>query len=277
MTTRHNTCTNPGVKVNTTGWSGGAAPTRVTGLTGYNRTTGARYTGGSFLQTPAGAAAPGDVVTVSFDVLTEVFDDPSIDLYMFATRSAGGDVQIGAIDHPTLTNNVVSRFAITRTCPALTTGVYALADSINMVISPTVATAVLIEVAASAGTYFDGDTTPGGSWDGTNGLSASTLSSGITQAIGTAVETDTARPLGRTKTRALGPATETDTAQPISRRKTRSVGTAVETDTAMPLGGAQLPVGQGPRETTRAPVGRDVAVTPVGRDIQRSPVGRSLP
>src|SRR5678815_216831 len=271
MTTRHNKCTNPAVSVNTTGWGGGSAPTRVTGLAGYNRTTGARYTSGSFIQTPAGAAAPGDVVTISLDILTEVFDDPSIDLYMFATRSAGADVQTGAIDHPTLTNNVVSRFAITRTCPALTTGVYVIVDSINMVISPTVATAVLTEVAGSAGAYFDGDS-PAATWDGTTGLSASTLSSGITQAVGTAAETDTALALARLKTRALGTAAENDTALPIGRRKRRTLGTAIETDTALPI--------IGPPQTERTitalaePRGRWSAQPPRGRWTADEPRGR---
>lgn len=173
---RHNLCPNPAISVDITGWSGGTVPARVTGLVGYNRPTGARYTGGSFLRTPACAAGPGDTVTVAFDILTEAFDDPSIDLYLYATRSAGGDVQVGAIDHPTLTHNVVSRFAITRACPALTTGVYALADGINMVISPTIVTACLAELSPTADTYFDGDVPgpPTSTWDGATGLSTST-------------------------------------------------------------------------------------------------------
>ena len=172
--TRHNSCPNPASSVNITGWTGGSVPAQAIGLVGMSRTTGARYTSGSFFQTPTAAANPGDTVTISVDVLTEVFDDPSIDLYMFAKRSAGGDVQIGAIDHPTLTHGLVSRFAITRTCPALTTGVYVVADGINMVISPTVVTGCLVEISPTADPYFDGDS-PLGAWDGTPGLSTSTL------------------------------------------------------------------------------------------------------
>lgn len=177
MPTRHNTCTNPACGTNTTGWGGGSAPTRVTGLVGYQRTTGARYTAGGFLTTPAGACAPGDQITISLDILTEVFDDPSVDVYLFVTRSAGGDVQVGAVDHTSLTHGVLARLAITRTCPANTTGAYVIVDSVNMVISPTVVTAVLTEVSAAAGAYFDG-TVPGNpisTWDGTPELSASTF------------------------------------------------------------------------------------------------------
>lgn len=174
MPTRHNLCPNPAASINTTSWTGGSAPARVTGLVGYQRSTGARYTAGGYLIPPASAANPGDTVTISLDILTEVFDEPTVDLYVYATRSAGGDVQVGAVEHTSLVHGVVSRLAVTRTLPALTTGVYLVVDSINMVISPTVATAVLVEIAAAADTYFDGDS-PGAFWDGTIGLSPSTL------------------------------------------------------------------------------------------------------
>lgn len=306
MTARHNTCVNPACKVDASGWTGASTPTRVTGLAGMNRTTGARYTAGGYTQTPVGAASPGDVVTMSLDVLTEVFDDPSVDVYFFVTRSAGGDAQVGAFDSTTLTNNVVKRLSITRTCPANTTGAYLIVDGVNMVISPTSYTALLIEVSPIADSYFDGDS-PGASWDGANGLSASTLSGEITQpispasetdaaqplgrakgrAVGQAGEADTAQPVGRTKTRALGIATTAEVAQPIGRLKTRAIGTvaAVETaqplarakartigvageaDTAQPLGGAPASSGVGPRYTSRTPVGRHLQTTPAGRSL----------
>lgn len=177
MATRHNACPNPACGMSVAGWGGGVVPSRVTGLVGYGRTTGARYTGGSFLRTPTGAAGPGDTVTASLDVLTEAFNDPSVDVYLYATRSAGGDVQVGAVINTSLILGVVARLSITRTCPALTTGVYMIVDSINMALSPVVATAVLVEVTPSAGSYFDG-TAPGpplSGWDGTPELSPSTL------------------------------------------------------------------------------------------------------
>lgn len=177
MATRHNTCINPGCGASVSGWTGGSVPAPVAGLVGMGRTTGARYTAGGYIQTPGGAAGPGDVLTMGVDVLTEVFSDPVVDVYFFVTRSAGGDAQVGALETHSLVNGVVSRLVITRTCPANTTGAYMIIDGINMVISPTSATALLTEVAASDLGYFDG-TVPGpptSSWDGTAELSASTL------------------------------------------------------------------------------------------------------
>lgn len=53
--------------------------------------------------------------------------------------------------------------------------------------------------------------------------------------LGTASETDTAQPLGRTKTRALGLASETGTAQALGRAKSRAAAMASETDMAVGL------------------------------------------
>ena len=57
---------------------------------------------------------------------------------------------------------------------------------------------------------------------------------GTTQAIGTALETDTALPLGITL--AIGTATETDTAQPIQLITTQGIGLALEIEVALPIG-----------------------------------------
>lgn len=62
-----------------------------------------------------------------------------------------------------------------------------------------------------------------------------------TKAVGQASETSTAQPLGRTKTRALGVTTTTETAQPFGKAKTRALGTAVEVNAAQPLGGQVAP------------------------------------
>ena len=125
------------------------------------------------------------------------------------------------------------------------------------------------------GTYAVGLSAPGGqTWV----MAAVEVKapSGFSQAIGTALEVDTALPLGRSKTRALGIVLEADTALPISRRKTRALGTATETDIALPLGGAQAPLGAGPRTTASTPQGRHLARTPTGRHIQSTPIGRRL-
>lgn len=63
---------------------------------------------------------------------------------------------------------------------------------------------------------------------------------GLTQAVGVAAETNAARPFGKTKTRAVGVATETSAAQPLGKTKTRAVGAAGETSTAQPLGRTKI-------------------------------------
>lgn len=55
------------------------------------------------------------------------------------------------------------------------------------------------------------------------------------RALGTAIETDAAQPLGRVKVGQLGMATEVDSSRPFSRRKRRALGMATETDTAQPI------------------------------------------
>lgn len=78
-------------------------------------------------------------------------------------------------------------------------------------------------------------------------LSASTLilaslvalepTSGTSQmgAAGTAAETDSALPLGKSKRKALGLSTSVDAAQVLVRRKAKTLGVAAQTGTALPL------------------------------------------
>lgn len=130
-------------------------------------------------------------------------------------------------------------------------------------------------IVGAAATYAMGMTAPGSQTWVLAGVEIQG-SSGITAAVGTASETDSAIALGRTRSRTLGVAVETETALPIGRRKSRTLGVAIETDTALPLGGAQQATGRGPRETARTPLGRDIQRTPP-RTTQRTPLGRSLP
>jgi hypothetical protein len=289
MATRHNTCVNPACKVDVSGWAGASTPTRVTGLAGMNRTTGARYTAGGFIQTPAGAAAPGDVVTMSLDVLTEVFDDPSVDVYFFVTRSSGGDAQVGALESTTLNFGVVKRFAITRTCPANTTGAYMIVDGVNMVISPTNYTALLTEVAPAADTYFDGDS-PGASWDGTPGLSASTFQdvvdltfTGTLPELTGAFAVDALDDVQLAGTLpALTAAFTVDatsdlvlTAQLPAMAAAFTIGALSDITLAGLLpalvghltDGSDVSKGVGSRDTARTPGGRHVHTTPAGRSV----------
>lgn len=177
MTTRHNLNINPAAKNNITNWaqSGAATPAQATGLSGATsaRTTGAKWTTGTYQTTAFGAATPGTTYTVSMDVLTASFNQTSKTLYMNWSRSSGGDLQQTTAT-VSLTAGTWSRVSVTGVAPALATGVGLLLDGINASVSNMTITGVLAEAAGSAGTYFDGDSASS-SWDGTAGNSASTF------------------------------------------------------------------------------------------------------
>lgn len=59
--------------------------------------------------------------------------------------------------------------------------------------------------------------------------------SGLTGAAGTAVESDSALSVGKTKRKAGGVAAETSTAQPVGRQKSKTLDAPSETDTAVAL------------------------------------------
>lgn len=91
----------------------------------------------------------------------------------------------------------------------------------------------------AAGTYAMGMTAPGSQTWVLAGIEIQG-SSGVTQAIGVAVETDSARALGRTKVRAVGISTEADASQALGRRKTRALGATAVTETAIPIGRSKM-------------------------------------
>lgn len=178
MATRHNLSQNPACSINITGWQnqGALPPTRVTGLAGFPTTTGARYdTAGTFLRTQLGTCLPAVEYTLSCYILADNFTANG-NIYIEWTLSAGG---------PTYTQTpytaplgVVTRISITGTAPANTLSAAIIIDGGNFASTPRTVTAVLIEAApAPPGVYFDGST-PGATWDGTPGLSASTLTDG---------------------------------------------------------------------------------------------------
>jgi hypothetical protein len=170
MATRHNICTNPCASVAITGWvSNGTAPTRSTGLTGFpDRTTGATYTNGTALGGPIVAVTAGQTVTLSAYVRSNTFNTNAGTVY---AQWSGGGSSSSAF---TLTAGVVKRISITATVPSGQTSVQIIMDGQNFASSSYDLTECLYEVAGSLGTYFDGDTA-GATWDGTTGLSASTL------------------------------------------------------------------------------------------------------
>jgi hypothetical protein len=235
MADRVNLCDNPALKNNNTGWGGGSTPTRSTGLTGLPRTTGAHYTANGYAQTPTAVAAPATVYTASLYLQNNTgFSLGFKTIYLAFTRSAGGDdfSQTKSVELPT----GVTRIDFTGTSPALTTGLYVIVDSFNASLGSGVElTACLIEQAGALDTYFDGDTA-GASWDGSDGNSTSTLSTGLTQALPVAVDTSTAVTLGRMKSRALPVAAETSSGLTIIGSKMRALPTVAEVDTSITLG-----------------------------------------
>jgi hypothetical protein len=235
MPVRHNLCVNPYLKNNATGWGGGGGmtPTRadLTGL-GFGRTWGARVdTGGSYVRTASGAITAGQTYTISFYIRPDTTFSGSF--YLTWVNGSGSDVDFTQIAYSASSGTVtrVSGSGTTAHGDAVT--LQAIIDGTNRYISQ-----VLIELGTPADSYFDGDDTSlGGSWDGADGNSASTLSPGQTVILGQAVETSSALGLaGRAKTRTLGQPSETSTALTLgARAKKRTLGQALELDTALAL------------------------------------------
>ena len=175
--TRHNACPNPACGANVTGWSGGGgAPVRVTGVTGPPVSSAARYTTAGFVRLPTGVAAPGLAYTLSVYIKNNTgafhFGKP---MFFSCTRSAGGDDFQAGTDTPPMDIGATVRAVITRTTPALTTGVYLIIDSMPGDVGAGLdLTAVLYEEGAAVDTYFDGNT-EGAAWDGAVHNSASTF------------------------------------------------------------------------------------------------------
>jgi hypothetical protein len=173
VTTRHNLNINPAAKSNITNWqqSGAVAPAQATGLSGTVRTTGAKWTTGTYQTTAFGAASAGVSYTVSAYFLTASFPQSGKTLYL-NWNGAGTQTNAKTV---ALTDGVWTRLEVTGTAPAGTTGVGLLLDGINASVSAMTITGVLAEASsAAADTYFDGDST-NATWDGTSGNSASTL------------------------------------------------------------------------------------------------------
>jgi hypothetical protein len=173
---RHNTCLNPALKSDATGWGGNSTPTRtdVTGE-GFSRQYAARYTSGTFTRSAPGAASPGLAYTLSVYVwMDSAFAHVTGTIYVEWRKANDDIIQYDSTGYD-VPGRVVSRISVTATAPALTAKAHIITDGVNFASSPSDFTMVLIEQAASLDSYFDGDTTPGGSWDGADGNSASTL------------------------------------------------------------------------------------------------------
>lgn len=192
MATRHNTCRNPGLKVDNTGWTDTpTSPLRVTGLTGFPRTTGARLDNGSLLKTQVGSVTAGLTYTLSCYMRPEVVSRTG-PYYIEWTNGVGGKTYTTSSFN--IPSGTVTRLSLTDVAPAGAVTAAMMFEGGSYSFNPTVATAVLIEESGSAGTYFDGDTS-GAAWDGTDGLSASTLTDIINLVIANASQAQSAQSL----------------------------------------------------------------------------------
>lgn len=246
--TRHNLCTNPSAKSAATGYSGTASATRTTGLAGFPRTTGMTAAGTGFIQSPTVACAPGDLLVVSFSTVSLSTLGTKTTFCAF-TRSAGGDDFSQTF---TVTADATIRRAVfTATAPANATGVYLLFDGIT---TGTVMAAVMYEPGNVDGGYADGDTS-GWSWDGTDGLSASSENSGSDIAVsgtlgssGSLTGTTTTR---RAKTGTLGSAGSLTAVVATSNRAVAGTFSSAGSLMGIASGGDAPAVAPGSWETLR--------------------------
>lgn len=250
MADRHNLCVNPSLTNNATGWGGGGTPVRtdVTGL-GFLRNWAARYSSGTFVTSPTGAATVGQTYTVSGYVRPQTFQ---ISGTVWIDWVDGGGSSVGSSNQGfTAPAGSVTRISMTGTAPSGAVGARLVITGEDFSINTTDVTAVLIEQAASALDFFDGDS-PSASWDGTAGNSASTL------AGGSAVSGDVSQTITGTVTAtganaAVGAASQTVTAALTAAGANAAVGAVSQTVTAtLTAAGANAAVGGATSTTTAA-------------------------
>lgn len=237
MTTRQNLCPNPALKNDTTDWGRGGlpAPTRLTGVSGFPRTTAARYTSGgsgNFFRTPKATVTAGQTYTLS--VYIESDGNTTGTFYAVPINGSGGDINFSNSKSYSTTGGTPTRIYIENvTMPAGTVAVDMLVDQIINV----TATCCLVEQVAAIDTYFDGDSS-GGSWDGTPGNSTSTLTSGTSYNADATSATSTADSAGANLVR-QGAATSTTSASDTAVAARTTYGAATSTtstsDTATAL------------------------------------------
>lgn len=175
---RSNLSLNPCLSVNSTDWTNygsGSVPTRAIGVTGFpDRTTAALYTSDGFIPTAPtalGACSPGLPYTLSVYVKLTV---PWTGTAYVEWLGGGGGVLTYDSDAFSLTANVASQVWLTKTAPASTAACRMIVENLSMGTNTCYVSQMLIEQSATLNSYGDGDS-PGWTWDGTAGNSASTL------------------------------------------------------------------------------------------------------
>jgi hypothetical protein len=178
VSVRHNACPNPATANDVTGWtSNGLDPTRtdVTGL-GFVRTWAAKYTDGSVLFSPQGAASAGQAYTVSVYARPISF---TINGSIFIEFLDSGHSSLAFSSSGfTAPANGVTRISQSDTAPTNTAYVRIVITGENYASNATYYSQCLIEQSGSLNAWFDGDSS-GASWDGTAGSSTSTLSDSV--------------------------------------------------------------------------------------------------
>jgi hypothetical protein len=171
---RHNLCPNPSLDVSNSGWGGGETPVRTdVSAQSFPRNWAARYTTSTFLLGPAGAASAGSTYTLSAYVRFDSFA-PTGTLAIQWNDSGGSEISETTISFPTVSAATVTRISISGTAPASTASMRLLHFGENYAVNALSVTAVLYELGGSLQSFFDGGSV-GASWDGTTGLSTSTL------------------------------------------------------------------------------------------------------
>lgn len=173
-----NLCPNPAAKNDLTGYTGTSGQTRVTGLTGFPRTTGLHFSGNGYVQTPAGVRAAGDTTHVSFYIANNTGFVQNNKTVYISYHTSGGD-QFPETFQYSLAIGEKKRVTATSTVPAPTgtTGVYLVIDSLNGALGSGFDISCVMFDPDGINTYNDGDSS-GWVWDGADGNSSSQPSSG---------------------------------------------------------------------------------------------------
>lgn len=169
MTVRRNAAPNPACSVTAAGWVGPAGWARATGLTDLPRTTG--FVG----DTPGDVLTPRAAVTAGqsyyWSISVKAFDALSSNMLVnYYTAVSGGTFVSNS--GPTVPLNLAAGESARFTIGPYTAPATAAAGYLKLNDLDGAADVTAYMVSPDNGVYFDGDT-PGASWDGTDGLSAS--------------------------------------------------------------------------------------------------------
>lgn len=185
---RYNKSPNPSAIVDLTGWLGSGTRTRLTGLSGPPRTTGASvpFTTASFSASlgcsPATGAAAGQVWTGVGWIRSSVARTIRAALVTWNGTTFVGGGGTGIVD-TALSANVWTQVRVTGTLNAATyTGVNFHLDipATGTAGTLSLSSCRVEQISDAALTYADGDSGSGWVWDGTTGASTSTLPDAVT-------------------------------------------------------------------------------------------------